>query len=205
MTGFAGKQVDPAILARARRGDMKAHEIIFRTFSGAVFTLAARVTGSRAAADDVLQETFVEILRSLENFREEASLATWIRSIAVSKSLMHLRSAWLRRVTFLGDSEDEASPLPALTTPGETRQFQLGRDLEQALAKLSAVSRAVVILHDVEGYTHEEIAELMSKTPSFSKSQLSRAHARLRELLGDAFGEEKKSGAAATVSSLDAS
>ncbi len=204
MTGFAGKQVDPAILARAQRGDMKAHEIIFRTFSGAVFTLAARVTGSRAAADDVLQETFVEILRSLENFREEASLATWIRSIAVSKSLMHLRSAWLRRVTFLGDTE-ESSPLPALTTPGETRQLQLGRDLEQALEKLSAVSRAVVILHDVEGYTHDEIAELMSKTPSFSKSQLSRAHARLRELLGDAFGEEKKSGQAATVSGGDAS
>ncbi len=204
MTGFAGKQVDPAILARARRGDMKAHEIIFRTFSGAVFTLAARVTGSRAAADDVLQETFVEILRSLENFREEASLATWIRSIAVSKSLMHLRSAWLRRVTFLGDAEDEA-PHPALTTPGETRQTQLGRDLEQALAKLSAVSRAVVILHDVEGYTHEEIATLMSKTPSFSKSQLSRAHARLRELLGDAFGAENKSGTTATVSDRDAS
>jgi len=204
MTGFAGKQVDPAILARARRGDMKAHEIIFRTFSGAVFTLAARVTGSRAAADDVLQETFVEILRSLENFREEASLATWIRSIAVSKSLMHLRSAWLRRVTFLGDTE-ESSPLPALTTPGETRQLQLGRDLEQALEKLSAVSRAVVILHDVEGYTHDEIAALMSKTPSFSKSQLSRAHVRLRELLGDAFAEEKNSGEAATVSSRDAS
>jgi RNA polymerase sigma factor (sigma-70 family) len=131
----------------------------------------------------VLQDTFLEVLRGLPSFRGEASLATWIRRIAVSRSLMVLRSAWLRRATLFRDLAGEDSG--AWDPPDPVKEDAgLSTDLERALARLPDLSRIVVMLHDVEGYTHAEIAALMGRTPSFSKSQLARAHARLRGFLG---------------------
>jgi RNA polymerase sigma factor (sigma-70 family) len=170
---------------------MSAHAAIFRVFSRPVYTLAARMSGSTAAADDILQDTFLEVMRSLPNYRAEASLATWIRRIAVSKCLMYLRSAWQRRATLFRDlGEAEVNKVEPVNG-GETRALQLGMDLERALARLPDVSRVVVLLYDVEGYSHAEIARLMDMSVSFSKSQLSRAHARLREMLGDAAGGDR--------------
>ncbi len=181
MAGFANKQVEPGVLARARRGDMRAHAIIFRTFSAPVYSLMARMTGSTHTADDLLQETFVEVIRSIGGFREQASLATWIRRIAVSKCLMHLRSAWARRTTLFRDlGEDDRPYEPAAASDAAAMQARI--DLERALARLSDTSRVVVILHDIEGYTHREIAEMMGKSVSFSKSQLARAHQRLQRV-----------------------
>jgi RNA polymerase sigma factor (sigma-70 family) len=180
MAGFADRRVDPGVLARAQKGDMKAHEIIFRTFSPPVYSLMARMTGSTVTADDLLQETFIEVMRSIGRFRGEASLATWIRKIAVSKCLMHLRSAWRNRATLFRDLGEEHLPYePAVACDSPLTQAQM--DLERALARLSDTSRVVVILHDIEGYTHREIAELMGKSVSFSKSKLARAHQRLRQ------------------------
>jgi RNA polymerase sigma factor (sigma-70 family) len=191
MSGFANKSVPQAVLQSARRGDMSAHAAIFRVFSRPVYTLAARMSGSTAAADDILQDTFLEVMRSLPNYRAEASLATWIRRIAVSKCLMYLRSAWQRRATLFRDlGEAEVNKVEPFNG-GETRALQLGMDLERALARLPDVSRVVVLLYDVEGYSHAEIARLMDMSVSFSKSQLSRAHARLREMLGDAAGGDR--------------
>ena len=120
----------------------------------------------------MLQETFFEVCRSIGRYREEGSLWGWIRTIAASKALMRLRRNKYRETDEL---HDEAV--------GHRREdTHLRMDLEAALERLSETSRAVVWLHDVEGYTHEEIAGMMGKTPSFSKSQLSRAHARLRGL-----------------------
>jgi RNA polymerase sigma factor (sigma-70 family) len=180
MAGFADRRVDPGVLARAQKGDMKAHEVIFRTFSPPVYSLMARMTGSTVTADDLLQETFIEVMRSIGRFRGEASLATWIRKIAVSKCLMHLRSAWRNRATLFRDLGEEHLPYePAVACDSPLTQAQM--DLERALARLSDTSRVVVILHDIEGYTHREIAELMGKSVSFSKSKLARAHQRLRQ------------------------
>jgi RNA polymerase sigma factor (sigma-70 family) len=180
MAGFADRRVDPGVLARAQKGDMKAHEVIFRTFSPPVYSLMARMTGSTVTADDLLQETFIEVMRSIGRFRGEASLATWIRKIAVSKCLMHLRSAWRNRATLFRDlGEDHLPYEPAVACDSPLTQAQM--DLERALARLSDTSRVVVILHDIEGYTHREIAELMGKSVSFSKSKLARAHQRLRQ------------------------
>jgi RNA polymerase sigma-70 factor (ECF subfamily) len=179
MSGFAGKQVCAETLSLARSGDMRGHEAIFAEFSAPVYTLAARMTGSTATADDVMQETFVEVIRSIGRFRGHASLATWIRRIAVSKCLMHMRTAWERRATLFRDLGDDRRPFePAV--PSATRAVQDQLDLDRALARLSDASRMVVMLHDVEGYTHAEIAALMGKSVSFSKSQLARAHQRLR-------------------------
>ena len=168
---------------------MRAHAVIFRTFSRPVYTLAARMTGSRALADDLLQDTFVEVIRSIDGFRQEATLATWIRRITVSKCLMHMRSAWHRRATLFRDLGEDPAPV-ADPTP-RTAQLHDGLDLEKALARLPDVSRMVVLLHDVEGYTHQEIADLMGMSRSFSKSQLSRAHRRLQAMLSDAYEQDK--------------
>ena len=179
MAGFAGKSVDQTLINRARRGDMRAHEVIYRTFSAPVYSLLARMSGSTSTADDLLQETFVEVIRSIDRFRGDASLATWIRRIAVSKCLMHMRSAWQNRATLFRDLGEGLHALEPQVADDALR-VQTHLDLERALARLSDTSRVVVILHDIEGYTHREIAELMGKSVSFSKSQLARAHERLR-------------------------
>jgi len=184
MSGFAGISVDEAVIRRARRGEAGAHETLYRALAPAVYTLAVRLVKAPAAAEDMLQETFIEVMRSLPGYRGDASLATWVRRIAVSKCLMHLRSAWHRRAGELGDGDDPVDGgAPVADSVG------LRMDLEAALASLPAESRVVVWLHDVEGYTHREIAMVMQKTESYSKSQLSRAHRRLRGLLEGGAGE----------------
>jgi RNA polymerase sigma-70 factor (ECF subfamily) len=191
MSGFAGKTLSDDLLARARRGEPAAQEAIYRLFSSPVYSLAARMTGSRTAAEDVLQDSFIEVFRGLRDFRGDAALATWIRRIAVSRSLMYLRTAWQRRATLFRDLvNDEQADLEI----PDSRQSDpaAGMDLEQALARLPDVSRVVVLLHDVEGYTHAEIGELMGMSASFSKSQLSRAHRRLRSMLADSDSQARK-------------
>jgi RNA polymerase sigma-70 factor (ECF subfamily) len=169
-------QIDPATLALAKSGDARAHAEIYTAFAPFVYTLARRMLASTASAEDVLQETFVDIIRKIATFRGEAELAFWVRRIAVNQCLMHLRSAWsLRRI----DTEHfDGEPSPAVTNADERIE------LERALDTLPATARAVVWLHDVEGLTHREIGKLMGRTASFSKSQLARAHERLKTLLG---------------------
>jgi RNA polymerase sigma-70 factor (ECF subfamily) len=180
MSGFAGISVDESVIRSARRGDAGAHESLYRALAPAVYTLALRLVRVPAVAEDMLQETFIEVMRSLPRYRGDASLATWVRRIAVSKCLMHLRSAWHRRAGELGDGDGD-EPVDGGAPVADSVGLRL--DLEAALASLPAESRVVVWLHDVEGYTHREIALAMQKTESYSKSQLSRAHRRLRGLL----------------------
>ena len=162
-----------SLVARARAGDLSALEQLYRTYERPVYTLARRLTRSPEDAEDVLQETFLEVCRSLKQWRGDGSLWGWIRTIAASKALMRYRREKLR----------EWEPLEENVVQREN-DVPLQMDLEAALARLPDRSRAVVWLHDVEGYTHEEIAELMGMTTSFSKSQLARAHERLRRWLG---------------------
>ena len=182
MGKFTDITIDPGIVRRAARGDVRAHEIIYRSFSAPVYSLCLRFTRVPAHAEDLLQETFMEVIRSIGQFRGEAALGSWIRRIAVTKALMFLRSAWVARGQGLDDDWEDFTPGPADGyAHGERHEHAI--DLDAALARLPAVSRAVVWLHDVEGFTHQEIAALMGKTESFSKSQLSRAYQRLRPML----------------------
>ena len=164
-----------AVLARARSGDPAALEALYRAFESPVYTVARRICRTAEDAEDVLQETFFEVCRSLPNYRGEGSLWGWVRTIASSKALMRLRRNRYR------DTDELQDELAA----ARRDQPHLRMDLEAALERLPATARAVVWLHDVEGYTHDEIATMMGRTPSFSKSQLSRAHARLRAWLGE--------------------
>ena len=187
MSKFADIQIDPAIIKRAARGDARAHEILYRAFATPVYSLCLRFTRVPAHAEDLVQETFIQVMRSIGQFRGEAAIGSWIRRIAVTKALMFLRSAWTARGQSLGDNWDDMTPGDA-ASHGISRHPDDALDLDAALANLPSVSRTVVWLHDVEGYTHKEIAAAMGKTESFSKSQLSRAYQRLRPML--AVGEE---------------
>ena len=182
MSKFADIKIDPAIVSRAARGDARAHEIIYRAFATPVYSLCLRFTRVPAHAEDLVQETFIEIMRSIAKFRGEAALGSWIRRIAVSKSLMFLRSAWTARGESLADDWNEVTAGDAVSH-GVSRHPDEAMDLDAALANLPDVSRTIVWLHDVEGFTHKEIAKMMGRTESFSKSQLSRAYQRLRPLL----------------------
>jgi len=188
--GWFGVVVDELLVARAKRGDDQAIETLFRSFSTPVYTLARRMCGSAYEAEDVLQETFLEVVRSISRFRGDGSFAGWVRKVAASKALMHLRHN--RAVPEL-ESLDEV--LPFFTADNgaghsvtHAHQVSDRLDLEAAFGQLSPTSRVVVWLHDVEGYTHEEIAALLGRTASFSKSQLSRAYVRLRAALANEAG-----------------
>ncbi|PYP50126.1 MAG: RNA polymerase subunit sigma-24 [Gemmatimonadetes bacterium] len=168
--------VPDILVARAKSGDLEALEALYRAFETPVYNLAFRMLRSPEDAEDVLQETFLEVVRSIKQYRAEGHLWGWVRQIAASKALMRIRRNQVRATDEL---HEEAAAGPG----GSAIPARI--DLERAFERLSETSRAVVWLHDVEGYTHEEIAEQMGKTVSFSKSQLARAHARLRGMLDD--------------------
>ena len=182
MSKFADIQIDPAIVKRAARGDGRAHEIIYRAFKTPVYSLCLRFTRAPAHAEDLVQETFIEIMRSIPKFRGEAALGSWIRRIAVSKALMFLRSAWTARSQSLADDWEEVTPGNA-ASHGISSHPDEAMDLDAALANLPLAGRTIVWLHDVEGFTHKEIGKMMGRTESYSKSQLSRAYQRLRPML----------------------
>ena len=198
MSKFADIEIDEGIIRRASAGDVRAHEIIYRAFSAPVYSICLRFTKTPVHAEDLTQETFIEIMRSISKFRGEAALGSWIRRIAVTKSLMFLRSAWTRRSQALAEDWDDMTAGEPVSH-GISSHPDDAMDLDAALENLPDVSRAVVWLHDVEGFTHKEIAGLMGKTESFSKSQLSRAYQKLRPLLG---GNDAAQTGGATVATI---
>jgi RNA polymerase sigma-70 factor (ECF subfamily) len=171
--------VSAETIRAAGAGDVRAHEEIFRACKRPLYTLIRRLIPRPAVADDLFQDTFVEILRSIGAYSGEGSFGGWVRSIAVSKCLMYLRSPWHRSVLWL-DADNSITEELVEPEAGPDARFESQRDLARALSVLPALTRSVVWLHDVEGYTHLEIARLLGRTTSFSKSQLARAHARLR-------------------------
>jgi len=184
MTNGFSSEVDPMLLVRAQAGDMNAHADLFRQFGAAVFTLARRLVRRPDVAEEILQETFLDVMRRIGGYRGEAPIGFWIRRIAVNRSLMFLRSYW----------EQQGEALEAeIIDDGSNFDIALGRvDLAGLLDRLPAIGRAVLWLHDVEGYTHQEIAQLTGKTASFSKSQLARSHLRLRRMVMEGSTEEVK-------------
>lgn len=169
-------QVDELTLLKARKGDMEAMEYLYRTYSSAVYSLALRISSSIADADDITQDTFIDVFKKLDQFRGDAPFWAWLRRIAVNTTLMKLR-----RDKNAPLSLEDVTEYPEIST--HTDQAANLHDLEKVLNQLSPTARSVVWLHDIEGYTHDEIGKMMDKTPSFSKSQLSRAYDKLRSIL----------------------
>ncbi len=164
-------------LARARRGDLRALEQIYRTFERPAYTLALRMLGNADTAREVVHDAMLHLLERIGQFRGDAPFWGWLRQIVVNEALMKLRRE--RGVQFeeLPDDDDapSAEPPPWL--------FADARHLERALARLPAPTRSVLWLYHVEEYTHQEIAAMTGKSVSFSKSQVARGGTRLRALL----------------------
>ncbi len=163
------------VLAGARRGDRACQGRLYEAFQQAVYNLARRMVGDPDAARDVTQDAFMKAFGRLHQYRAEAPFGLWLRSIAASESLMHLRRGRYFMDLFTTDE---------LVLQSVGREDVSDADLERALGLLPSLPRSVLWLYHVEGYTHAEIAALCGKTVSFSKSQLSRAHQKLRTLLG---------------------
>jgi RNA polymerase sigma-70 factor (ECF subfamily) len=171
--------VPATLLARAQAGDRAAFEQLYRWFERPVFTLALRLCGDREEASDVLQDTMLKLFDRIGDYRAlgGAPFWGWLRQVAVNEALMRLRRGERLAQALPGDDllPDDLSPPPAAAADAAA--------LQRALAALPAATRSVLWLYHAEGYTHEEIAALMQRTPSFSKSQLARGTRRLRALL----------------------
>jgi RNA polymerase sigma-70 factor (ECF subfamily) len=179
MQRLAEIEVSEADLAAARAGDGVARSALFERLAPPTLAIIRRLVNHRALADDLLQDTLIAMYEHLDEFRGEAPFGVWVRRIAVSRCLMAFRSPWHRaRVALEGFAED-----PRVGSGETDAQTSDLIDLDRALARLSPVTRAVVWLYDVEGWSHEEIAKCFDRTVSFSKSQLARGHARLRNEL----------------------
>ena len=179
-TSFA-IDVPDALLARVRAGDRAAFEQLYRWFERPVYTLAVRMLGDRDQAQDVLQDTMLKAYSRIDGFdaRGGSPFWGWLRQVAVNEALMRLRrdrrlSRELADDGALDHAEDLGPPPPAAADAAA---------LQRAMARLPAATRSVLWLYHAEGYTHDEIAVLMQRTASFSKSQLARGTRRLRTLL----------------------
>jgi RNA polymerase sigma factor (sigma-70 family) len=186
MSRFLDIPVDAECLRLAAAGDREAQRQLYGQVSGPVFALVRRMVVPRAAAEDVFQDCMVSLLRNLPGFRGEAPFGAWVRQVAIRQCLMHLRSPWQKARRALaavaGADDTGVEGLPELRVEAPAPELL---DVERALASLPDATRAVVWMFDVEGMSHEEIAAVFGRTVSFSKSQLSRAHALLRERLSE--------------------
>lgn len=170
--------VPDSLVARARGGCREAFEQIYRRFERPVFTLALRICGDREQAGDVLQDTMLKLFHHLPHYRADCPFWGWLRQIAVNEALLRLRRQ-KRLVAEIAVDEDDL-PEDRGLPPAAAADAAL---LQRALEALPSATRSVLWLYHAEGYTHDEIAALMQRTPSFSKSQLARGTRRLRALL----------------------
>src|SRR5213595_474032 len=180
----SGSRSMDADAALAASGDRLAFERLYRTHVNRVFSLCARMVADRVRAEELTQDVFVRALEKLHLFRGDSSFATWLHRLAVNVVLNERKTEGRRRTRF--EEEDEggeagmdgfAGVVGMPLAPGDLL------DLEQAITRLPPGARRVFTLHDVEGYKHEEIAEMLGVTTGATKAQLHRARRLLREAL----------------------
>ncbi len=174
-TGGFDQRIDAMILARAQRGDMDAFAEIYRCFGRACFQLALRILGQRQLAEDLVQEVFLKMIDTIRSYRGDAPFGAWLKRMAVNASIDQLRRQ-------RHDASDDAESVFAQTASVDPSAASRV-DAWSLLARLSPRARAIVTLHELEGYTHTELAELFGQSESYSKSILSRALRRLHALV----------------------
>jgi RNA polymerase sigma factor (sigma-70 family) len=173
--------IDQALVRSAVAGEARAFEVLYRRHAARVHGVIARLVGYEGArAEDLTQETFVRAWRALASYRFESAFGTWLYRLAANTALMDLRARRSRPQTD-GDAGLEDFGTPDSAGHGTA----LALDLERAVASLPPRARAVLVLFDVEGWKHEEIAEALGMAVGSSKAQLHRARGLLRARLGD--------------------
>jgi len=177
----AARDEDHALVRAAGEGDVRAFEQLYRRHSARLFAVLRRLCGQEARAEELLQDAFVRAWQALPGFRFESAFGTWLHRLAVNTALMDLRS---RRGAEALETDDEALAWQA-TPDSAGHRTALGLDLERAVASLPPRARAVLVLYDIEGWTHEEIAAELGMAVGSSKAQLHRARQLLRTRLGE--------------------
>ncbi len=176
-------EIPELLIARLKRRDLEAFEEVYRMFNRPVYTLALRLLAHEAEAFDLLQDSFLKAFEQIAQYRSEAPFWAWLRRIVVNAALMRLRGRRpldeLDSLMLEHTADGGPDPLDVVSA----------HDLKRALGRLPALSRAVLWLYHVEGYTHEEIAQAFDRTVSFSKSQVARGGVRLRALLDQEDGQ----------------
>ena len=171
-------EADTDLVLRAAAGETRAFETLYRRHSRRVFGVIWRLVGGvDARAEELTQDAFVRAWQALPGFRRDAAFSTWMHRLAVNTALMDLRSRAGAEALETDDSALEFQVAPAA-------RRELGLDLEKVVAKLPPRARAVLVLHDVEGWKHEEIANELGMAVGSSKAQLHRARGLLRNMLG---------------------
>jgi RNA polymerase sigma-70 factor, ECF subfamily len=176
---------DTQLIARAQRGDEAAFSELFETHKRRVYSLCLRMTGNTAEAEDLSQEAFLQLFRKIATFRGESAFSTWLHRLVVNVVLMHLRKKGLQQISL--DETDNSQEEPVKRDYGDDDRRLIGSvariSLTRAIEDLPPGYRAVFVLHDVEGYEHNEIAQIMGCSIGNSKSQLHKARMKLRESL----------------------
>jgi len=171
-----GPEHEADIIRLAREGDLPAFEELYRRYLGRVYAICLRLTADVTMAEQLTQDTFVQVWKKLDSFRGEAAFGTWLHRLAVNTVLQERRARNRRK-----DKEelfgDLASPEGATGSPREDERI----DLERAIAALPERARMVFVLYDIEGFRHEEIAKMMKTSIGTSKAQLHRARGLLRK------------------------
>jgi RNA polymerase sigma-70 factor, ECF subfamily len=176
------RSADVELAARIRSGEAGAFEALYRQYAGRLYNLASRMSGASGEAEDLLQDVFLLAYRKIGSYRGDASLGTWLYRLAMNHCLDVLRSRQMRmgQVTDSMDEPDAApvsAPAPTLTTVNRI-------DLERAIDALPPACRAAFLLHDVEGFGHNEVADILGVSEGTSKSQVHKARLRIRARLG---------------------
>jgi RNA polymerase sigma-70 factor (ECF subfamily) len=174
-------------IQRAREGDPAAFEYLYRSHSRRVYAVCLRMVGNTTEAEDLTQEAFLLLFRKIHTFRGESAFSTWLHRLAVNIVLMRLRkkSPPIISIEATPDPEDEtASPNVDVGEPNLLLEGVVDRiNLKRCIAQLPVGYRSIFVLHDIQGYQHNEIAEILGRSVGDSKSQLHKARTRLRELL----------------------
>ena len=199
----AGKKAAPEtqLIARAQRGDEEAFAALYDAHKRRVYSLCLRMTSDTAEAEDLSQEAFLQLFRKISTFRGESAFTTWLHLLVVNVVLMHLRKKGLQKVSL--DEVDTSQEEPVKRDYGDDDRRLLGSvdriSLTRAIEELPPGYRTVFVLHDVEGYEHNEIAQIMNCSIGNSKSQLHKARMKLREWLRREQGERFRGKSASLV------
>jgi RNA polymerase sigma-70 factor (ECF subfamily) len=172
---------DAELVARCRAGEVDAFETLYHQHAARIFTLASRMAGSSDEGEDLLQEIFLQAYRKLGSFKGEAALGTWLYRLALNHCLDFVRSRQAR-TRKLTDTLDDERQFEAVA-PRETPIPRI--DLERAIARLPEGCREAFILHEVEGFDHKEVGELLGIAEGTSKSQVFKARMKLRAMLAE--------------------
>lgn len=165
-------------VGRAQRGDRAAFEQLYRENVGRVFALCVRTCGNRSRAEELTQDVFVRTWEMIGSFRGESAFSSWLHRLAVNVVLSDFRAGTRRSARVM--TTDNFEPYDR---PGASPEPGTDLDMEEAIAALPTQARMVFVLHDIEGYKHEEIAEQMGTAVGTCKAQLHRARKLLREAL----------------------